>query len=347
VRLVRFLRPGEAFPDPPVAGGRTGLLTDTPDGPAVVDVGASLATLASVDPAGEAHLRAALNDTNWAGLIEGWDSVKSPLETLLARAGEGDQVTTFPAADVRLLPPVAAATVQVFALGGNFVRHVTQARRSIGREERPAAEADQVSPIVEAKLAGRPPWGFNVLPGTIIGPDATLTPPAPVHKLDYEGEVAVLLGRGGRSLTVDDVRIWGITAWNDFSVRDQFFGLLDLDRGTFNWTLQKNFQGGNACGPCVVVDEGLDPANMQIRVRVNGEVRQDGTTADMVYTYEEAAAHVSEYLGLRPGDMVTSGTPAGTAVEAGEHGSRWLAAGDVTEVEVVGVGVLRTTVGGG
>jgi 2-keto-4-pentenoate hydratase/2-oxohepta-3-ene-1,7-dioic acid hydratase in catechol pathway len=324
-----------------VAGGRTGLLADTPSGPVVVDVAESVPALA---PAEQARLNDALDDRNWAGLIEAWSSVREPLEALLDLSTRSEQVVTYPVSTIRLLPPVAAPTVQVFALGGNFVSHVAQAQRGIRRPEPPTTEPRQMSPVEEAKAAGRPPWGFNVLPGTIIGPDSELARPATVNKLDYEGEVAVLLAGGGRYLDPADVRIWGFTAWNDFSIRDQFFKLLDLDRGNFNWTLQKNFQGANACGPSVVVDEGVDPHRLPIRTRVNGELRQDGTTADMVYSYEEAAAHLSEYLCLRAGDMVTSGTPAGTAVEQGEDSKRWLQPGDEIEVEVAGAGVLKNTV---
>jgi 2-keto-4-pentenoate hydratase/2-oxohepta-3-ene-1,7-dioic acid hydratase in catechol pathway len=139
------------------------------------------------------------------------------------------------------------------------------------------------------------------------------------------------------------VAIWGYTAWNDFSIRDAAFKLSKVDHGPLTWSLQKNFDTANACGPCLVVDEGATVGDLRIQLRVNGEQRQDGTTADMRYSFGAIASHLSEYLSLRPGDMILSGTPSGTAMEAGPEGV-FLADGDEVEVEVDGVGVLRNRV---
>jgi 2-keto-4-pentenoate hydratase/2-oxohepta-3-ene-1,7-dioic acid hydratase in catechol pathway len=93
----------------------------------------------------------------------------------------------------------------------------------------------------------------------------------------------------------------------------------------------------------LVVDERLDPSKLHFTLRVNGEKRQDGTTADMIYSFAEAFAHISQYLELTPGDMVVSGTAAGTAAESGVDGP-FLKNGDIVEVEVDGLGILRNRV---
>jgi 2-keto-4-pentenoate hydratase/2-oxohepta-3-ene-1,7-dioic acid hydratase in catechol pathway len=109
------------------------------------------------------------------------------------------------------------------------------------------------------------------------------------------------------------------------------------------WSLQKNFASGNACGPCMVVDHPITADGLRIRCRVNGATRQDGNTTEMKYGFPEIVAHIEEYLPLRPGDMILSGTPAGTGMERGPDGP-FLADGDICEVEVTGTGVLRNRV---
>jgi 2-keto-4-pentenoate hydratase/2-oxohepta-3-ene-1,7-dioic acid hydratase in catechol pathway len=200
----------------------------------------------------------------------------------------------------------------------------------------------EVADTVSSESKQVPPWGFYVIPGTTVGDGAEVSPPPGTQRFDYEAEVGVVLSREpvGPDGTV---AIWGHTAWNDFSIRDAAFGLSQVDHGPLTWSLQKNFASANAAGPWMVVGGQADYAAMPIACRVNGETRQDGNTREMKYGYGEIAAHISEYLPLRPGDMILSGTPAGTAMEGGP-GGRFLADGDVVEVEAGGVGPLRNRV---
>jgi 2-keto-4-pentenoate hydratase/2-oxohepta-3-ene-1,7-dioic acid hydratase in catechol pathway len=235
-----------------------------------------------------------------------------------------------PLADLTLEPPLPSPAARVFAMGGNFPMHTAATVEKL---------AIKVSDSVTSQSKDdTPPWGFYVIPGTVVGPGHDITPPPHVQKLDYEAEVGVVLGGGGPR-----PEIWGYTAWNDFSIRDAAFGLSKVDHGPLTWSLQKNFATANACGPMMVVGEPIPAAGLRIVCRVNGEPRQDGTTAEMKYGFDEIVAHIEEYLPLAAGDMILSGTPAGTAMEGGPDG-RFLADGDVIEVEVDGTGVLRNAV---
>jgi 2-keto-4-pentenoate hydratase/2-oxohepta-3-ene-1,7-dioic acid hydratase in catechol pathway len=167
-----------------------------------------------------------------------------------------------------------------------------------------------------------------VLPDTVVGPNAPVSPPAGIQKYDYESEVAVILKSGGRGLRPNDVAVWGYTAWNDLSIRDGRLGIgPPLHRGAFSWAIEKNFDTGNSCGPWIVVDE-----------------PQDWSTTELMYSFGETASFISNYLRLATGDLICSGTGHGTAAEFGRDGDRWLKPGDRVEVEVEGVGVLRNDV---
>lgn len=310
-------------------GWRTGLLLA--DGGAV-DVAAARDALGSAAPPD-----AALAD--WSLLIAGWDGARDVLAGIAAAAeGGDDRITVTAADDVRLLPPLPVERPRVFAIGANFADHAARAMTvAFGHE---VTEAE----VVAQRDAGATPPGFHVVPETIVATGATIVPPAGVGKLDYEAEVAVVLDVAGRAVRPEDVAIWGYAGWNDLSIRDHFFGGTPLDTGVLNWALQKNFEGSNPCGPWLCVDEPTDPSAVQIRSYVNGELRQDGTTTDMLYSFAEIAAYLSRHLELRPGDMIVSGTPGGTAVESGIEGP-FLRGGDEVVVEIEGAGSLRTRVG--
>jgi 2-keto-4-pentenoate hydratase/2-oxohepta-3-ene-1,7-dioic acid hydratase in catechol pathway len=264
-------------------------------------------------------------------LVEGWDKAGPALRKLAEWGASDGGAVTKPLDAVRLRAPLVSPTGRVFALGTNFASHVAQAAAAIGGDT-----------SLAGKLANKPPGGFFIIPGTVIGPEDEFSPPTGAAKIDYEVEVAVVVAKAGRRVAADDVKLWGFTAWNDLSVRDPHvgIGLADLDKGALSWALQKNWEGGNACGPYMVVDEGLDPGNLRIESRVNGEVRQSGSTSDMIRTYGQGIEYLSQFLTFVPGDILLSGTPAGTAIEQGPDGP-YLQPGDVVEVEVEGAGILR------
>jgi 2-keto-4-pentenoate hydratase/2-oxohepta-3-ene-1,7-dioic acid hydratase in catechol pathway len=294
MRLVRF------------DGGRTGVLSD--DGASVLDATAAVPELLGHP------------GCSWTKLIENWDDAAGALRALAPETPGADPHAL---GDVTLEPPLASPAARIFAMGGNFPMHTAA---TVGK-----LEMDISDSITQEKNVV-PPWGFYVIPGTIVGPDAVVTPPAGTQKLDYEAEVGVVRAASGAGFP-----IWGYMAWNDFSIRDAAFGLSKVDHGPLTWSLQKNFATANACGPWLVVDEPIPADGLQILCRVNGELRQDGHTTAMKYDFDEIAAHIEEYLPLGAGDMILSGTPAGTGMEGGPAGP-FLADGDVTEVEIAGAG---------
>jgi 2-keto-4-pentenoate hydratase/2-oxohepta-3-ene-1,7-dioic acid hydratase in catechol pathway len=304
---------------------RTGVLVDG----RVLDVEASLDAFAAADSAEASMLRplVAGGEPGWIPLIESWDRAGDSLRALVAWcAGTGDGATK--ALDgVRLRPPLTGG--RIFALGANFRSHVASASKAIGLDD-----------SVLARIAAAPPGGFFVIPGSVVGPGDEFTPPQGAERIDYEAELAVVLASGGRRLDPGDVAYWGYTGWNDLSVRDPHLGvgLSGLDKGSLSWALQKNWEGGHACGAYMVVGEG-DPTDIRIESRVNGELRQSGSTSEMIHGFGDAVAYLSQFLTLRPGDMLLSGTPAGTAIESAAM-ERYLQPGDVVEVEAGEAGVL-------
>lgn len=321
----------------------TGLLVEGSTPSRVLDVAGSLTRFRALDAAGADAVAAVLPDGgkgSWVRLIENWDRVRGALQKMLGLASQGDTgLSVRPLDAVRLRPPLATRHGRIIALGANVAAHASAAFKIVFGTDVPPEN------FHKEKRDGLPPWGFLIVPETVIGPGEAVSPPAGVQKLDYEGEVAVILKAGGRRIRPGDVEFWGYTAWNDLSIRDGRLGIgPPLHRGAFSWALEKNFETGNACGPWVVVDEPHDLGRLSCTTRVNGETRQAWSTADMIYDFRETAEFVSRYFELAPGDIICSGTGAGTAIEGGRDGARWLKPGDRIEVEVEGVGVLRNDV---
>lgn len=302
---------------------KTGLLV----GDRVIDVAASgiLPDLLPGDGSG-----------SWNELIAQWDRARGPLEVLI-ESGGGNAAQ--PLSGVTLRAPLPDRRNRIIALGANVAAHAVNAFRAITGEEYTEDF------FLKDQREGLPPWGFLIMPETVVGPGAEIKPEATVQKLDYEVEAAIILGKGGRRLGPDDLAVWGVTVWNDLSIRDGRVGVgPPIHRGAFNWALEKNFETGNACGPCVVADDNFNIDELRCIMRVNGEVRQDWMTTDMIYGFAETVSFLSRYIELAPGDIILSGTGEGTAVEGGVDGNRWLQPGDRLEAEVEGVGVLENTV---
>jgi 2-keto-4-pentenoate hydratase/2-oxohepta-3-ene-1,7-dioic acid hydratase in catechol pathway len=158
--------------------------------------------------------------------------------------------------------------------------------------------------------------------------------PARSSQVDYEGEVAIVIGRRMHDASTGDVwgHVAGISAANDVTARDMM-------AATGNPTLAKSFPGFGAIGASVLALSSVDnPADIPVRTWVNGQLRQESTTAELIFSVPELLAHISRYCTLEPGDVVLTGTPAGT----GQDRDEFLRPGDVVEVSVGGVLPLRT-----
>ncbi len=182
---------------------------------------------------------------------------------------------------------------------------------------------------------------FMRTPDSLTAHNADLLRPPESEQLDYEGEIVVVIGKPGRRIREDDAyqHIAGLTIMNEGTIRDW------LRHSKFNVTQGKNFYHSGAVGPWLVsADEfsSADYEDMRVITRVNGEERQNDTTANMMFPIKYLIAYLSQFYLLKPGDMIATGTPNGAGARF--EPPRWLKPGDVVEVEVEGVGTLRNQV---
>jgi len=235
----------------------------------------------------------------------------------LAAAGRG--LLAGPVLDLdraELLPPLADPG-KILCIGLNYADH--------GAE---AGMAMPAHPEVFARFAS-----------CLIGHGAPLRLPVVSSQLDYEGELVAVIGRGGRGVARESAldHIAGYSLFNDATIRDYQFR-------TRQWTLGKNFDGTGAFGPFLVTPDELPPGarGLRLRTRLNGRVMQDASTASLVFDVAALVARLSEVMTLEPGDLIVTGTPSG--VGFARTPPVWMRAGDVCEVEMEGLGVLRNPV---
>lgn len=250
-------------------------------------------------------VRCSRNGDVFYGLLSG-DGEEAEVERLDGgpygdRRGNG---VRHPAAELRLLAPVEPG--KIVAIGRNYAEH--------------AAELGNAVPDV--------PIVFLKPSTSVVGPDDAIELPPQSREVHFEAELAVVIGRRCRSVPADRFGevVLGYTCANDVSARD-------LQKSDKQWGRAKGFDTFCPLGPWVETD--LDPADVAVRSRVGGELRQDGRTSQMIHSVGELIAHVSAAMTLLPGDVLLTGTPAGVGP---------LAVGDTVEVEVEGIGTLRNPV---
>ena len=180
---------------------------------------------------------------------------------------------------------------------------------------------------------------FMRSPLSLVPHDAAMMIPHESEQLDYEGEIVLVVGKHGRRIPQEQAmdHIAGLTIMNEGSVRDW------IRHGKFNVTQGKNFDHSGGLGPWIETGlSGIDVTALAIETRVNGEVRQKDTTASMAFPFARIVEYVSTFTTLQPGDLIATGTPSGAGARFDPP--RWLKPGDVVEVEVAGVGLLRNRV---
>jgi len=236
-----------------------------------------------------------------------------------ARAAyEAGDLPVLDAGGAPLAPPVARPG-KVVCIGLNYRDHAEESGAEVPTE-----------PVVFMKASN-----------TVVGPDAEVLIPRGSHKTDYEIELAVVIGRPARYLDGPEAArevIAGYAISNDVSERE-----FQLERGG-TWDKGKSCETFNPLGPWLVTpDEISDPQDLPLKLRVNGEPRQDGHTKNMIFGVYELVAYVSQFMVLEPGDVINTGTPAGVAL--GRPDTPYLRAGDVVELEIPGLGRQRQTIG--
>jgi acylpyruvate hydrolase len=182
------------------------------------------------------------------------------------------------------------------------------------------------------------PMLFAKFRNSLVGPRAEIVPPAQTEAVDYEGELAVVIGRRAKDVVAADAldHVAGVMAMNDVTARD-------VQHATSQWTAGKAIDTFAPCGPSLVfLDEIEDVQDLRIQTRVNGVTVQDGTTANMIFAVAETIEFLSALMTLEPGDIVATGTPAGVGVSRDPQ--VLLAPGDLVEVEIEGIGSLNNRV---
>lgn len=257
------------------------------------------------------------------GYCSGHPEYPGDLDALLAREADLEQIgkalvrapqVSLPSP--RLLPPLSKPG-KIVCIGLNYAAH--------------SAESGYEVPAY--------PTLFARFPSCLIGHEAPLLIPAVSEQLDYEGELVAIIGRGGRFIAREGAleHVAGYSIFNEASVRDYQFK-------TPQWTIGKNFDDTGAFGPHLVTADELPPGCKGLRVltRLNGETMQDGNTDDMMFDVAALVSILSEAMTLNPGDMIVTGTPSG--VGFARTPPVFMKPGDVCEVEIEKVGVLRNTV---
>jgi 2-keto-4-pentenoate hydratase/2-oxohepta-3-ene-1,7-dioic acid hydratase in catechol pathway len=218
--------------------------------------------------------------------------------------------------DVTILPPVPLPP-KIVCLGLNYRDHIKEQNKKISSE-----------PVIFMK------------PRTaVIGSEQPIIRPSFVKQLDYEAELAIVIGRKGKDIPVSHAKeyIFGFTVLNDVSARDIQF----KDK---QWTRGKSFDTFAPMGPCITTANQIEnPNNLQIRTRVNGELRQNSSTKNMILNVYEVVNYLSVVMTLELGDIIATGTPAGVGVFM-KPKPKFLSAGDVVEIEIEGIGILRNNV---
>ncbi len=274
----------------------------------VIDIGAACAAAGATPPA------------DMLALIAGGAEALAAVGSAVAKAGSAARR---PLARVRLLAPIPHVRKNVFCVGRNYKLHIEEGARARGVEP--------TFPTV--------PEFFSKPPTTVIGPEAEIRLDSALTKqLDYEVELAIVIGRTCRDVAVDDVDavIFGYTIANDVTARD-------LQRAHGQWFKGKALDTSLPCGPWIVTaDEFGDPASHRLSLTVNGEGRQDSTIADMLFDCRQIVASLSAGLTLEPGDIICTGTPSGVGL--GLSPQSFLKDGDIVECAIDGIGRLRNRV---
>jgi len=282
-----------------------------------------------------------------ARLIEGgsraFEAARQALDYLLGQAqnqfGPSGERLVYRAADVRLHAP-RPDNARIACAGGNFADHA--AAMAVKMRGKPY-EGDAYQEIRNAGF-----WGFWKLGREIVGPEGELVYPERCNRLDYEGEIAIVLGKRGVDLKPSQLReyVWGVTMLADWSIRAP----RETPGGPLNFNFPKNFDTSCSMGPCIAVGE-ADPTNIDMETLVNGECRQRFNTRDMVFTFGEYLEYLSRDFTLYHGDIISGGTAAGTAADSSElmldgtsAPARFLKPGDIVEMSSPSIGLLRTRV---
>lgn len=232
-----------------------------------------------------------------------------------------------PLSEAKILAPLEAPRRNLFCVGKNYHEHAAEFQNSGFDSSAKNGEHAPEAPVYFTKPAS-----------TIIGPNAKIPRHADVtSQLDYEAELGVVIGKAGRGIKKADAMdyVFGYTVINDFTARD----LQKLHR---QWFLGKSLDGFCPMGPYLVTADEVDGQNIDVKCWVNGELRQNANTRQLIFDIPTLIESLSAGIELQPGDIIATGTPAGVGI--GFSPPRFLQSGDVVRIEIQNVGVLQNEV---
>jgi len=225
-----------------------------------------------------------------------------------------------------LTAPLPKPRRNIFCVGKNYFEH---AREFAGSGFDSSAKSGGDIPAF--------PIYFSKVPESVVGPDAAVEMPAASSAIDYEAELTVVIGKGGKGISKADAlkHVWGYTIINDVTARDW--------QGRHSqWLLGKSFDTFCPMGPWLVSADELDGTNTRVRCYVNDELRQDAATTDLIFDIPTLIETLSAGITIYPGDLIATGTPVGVGI--GFKPPKYLKSGDMLRVEIDGIGALSNPV---
>ncbi len=271
-------------------------------------------------------------DSTMLGLLADWPAAQKRIQSAIDRALAG-QLPGRPLAEQRLLAPLPVPGT-LFCAGANYADHVAE-----------MAKVANIEPDPDPHSLGLGSWHFIKSSRSVIGPNDGIEIPNGSQKLDWEVELAAVIGCKARNITLDQALtcVAGYTIAVDLSARDfsRRAGIAIQSPFRFDWVAHKSFDTGCPLGPWITPAEQIpDPQKLAISLSVNGEMKQNSSTAHMIFTVAEQISDLSRKLTLWPGDVILTGTPAGVGSATGQ----FLKSGDHLSARIEGIGELKNGV---
>ncbi len=238
-------------------------------------------------------------------VIEGGEKALSQLAELTKK-----EIETISEATIIYAPPVIKPE-KIICIASNYIHH--SEKSMIDRK---------TLPVIFSK--------FN---NTLAAHNQVILLPKSAEKFDYEAELVIVIGKEAKNISKEDALsyVFGYTAGNDLSARD-------LQRKTHQWLIGKTCDNFAPIGPYLVTSDEVDASNLEIKCKVNGELRQCGNTRDMIFDCATMVSYISNYMTLKPGDIIFTGTPSGTISSYPEDKQQWLKSGDEIIVSIEKIG---------
>lgn len=234
------------------------------------------------------------------------------------KAIAADLPVAFQEADIEYLPPILTGQ-KIICIGVNYAKRNAEYKDNSDLPKFPSV--------------------FLRYLDSFVGHDDNMVRPPESHQLDYEGEIVIVIGKGGRRIPKEEAldHIAGLTLMNEGTLRDW------VRHAKFNVTQGKNFDNSGVIGPWMMTaDEVKDYTNLNIQTRVNGEIRQKDNTSNLMFPFDYIISYLSRFMTLKPGDMISTGTPNGAGARFDPP--IYLKPGDRVEVEAAGIGILKNGV---